>query len=822
MSRPTTDIDYAWSLLESGRAVVAEPLLLRCCEISPAESRAWFLLGVARHLLGKFPEALEAFSRAVDAGPSNVQAHSARANMLSVLGRQAEALDGYRQALALSPADPQLLTNAGVVLEHLQRQAEALEHYDAALSHDSRFADALLNRGVVLTQLGRMEEALANNDRLAGAHPGMAAAHLNRAEVLLALKRFAPALAAADEALKLDPRNLGAAFDRAVALTALGRLEEALAGFDAVLDLEPRHAGALLRRGVVLLALGRSGEARANDHRLAEISPDVAEVHSTQAEVLFALGHFPAALETSERTLALSPGHPRAAMQRAFALAALGRLAESRAGLEAARGLDPQGFADVYGPGSPDPRPIYLNAGWERLLRCDWGDRERYLNTMERFIREAASQGSPISERSLVYHGLALPLSHELPALLARTVSAGVQASVQGEAELPFLHTNFDAGWLRIGYISPDFREHPNGQLTRRLYALHDRTQFEIYGYSLQPDDGSRYRRDIEKGCDVFRDLQHLDAAEAARQIRADGIQILVDLAGYTTFSRTEILAMQPAPIQVSYLGMPGTMGAEFMQYRLTDAVATPVGVEDRWGEKLVYLPGTFFIYDDQQLINEMPPARGQLGLPPEGFVFCAFHNAYKIEPVVFGVWMDLLRRLPRSVLWLNVGGRQAAPNLRREAAARGVAPQRLVFAERLPRKKEHLARYSLANLFLDTFDFNAMTTACDALWAGLPVLTCAGERPPSRVAASLLTALGLPDLITDTAESYAEQAFTLAAHPEKLESVRARLARNRLSHPLFDTARTVRHLEQAYRMMWERHMAGQPPASFHVPQAGP
>jgi predicted O-linked N-acetylglucosamine transferase (SPINDLY family) len=369
---------------------------------------------------------------------------------------------------------------------------------------------------------------------------------------------------------------------------------------------------------------------------------------------------------------------------------------------------------------------------------------------------------------------------------------------------------------LKLGYLSADFHQHATAYLIAELFELHDRTRFEIWAYSYGADDGSALRQRLVRACDRFTDIGSSSYEAAARQIYADGIDVLVDLKGYTRGARTQILALRPAPIQVNYLGFPGTLGADFVDYIITDRFITPPDQEPFFTEQLVYLPDCYQANDRQRPIAEQTPTRRECSLPETGFVFCCFNNTYKITPEVFTIWMRLLQKLPDSVLWLLEANPAVATNLRREAAARGVALERLVFAPRMS-LAEHLARHCRADLFLDTLPVTAHTTGSDALWAGLPVLTCAGETFASRVAGSLLTAIGLPELITHSLAEYEARALHLAVHPNELAALRERLAQNRLTAPLFDTPRFTRHLETAYRMMWEIYLKGEPPRQIKI-----
>jgi len=370
---------------------------------------------------------------------------------------------------------------------------------------------------------------------------------------------------------------------------------------------------------------------------------------------------------------------------------------------------------------------------------------------------------------------------------------------------------------IKVGYLSADFHEHATAYLIAELIEKHDRQRFAVLGYSYGPDESSPMRRRLVKAFDRFVDLKDVSFGAAARRIQADEVDILVDLKGYTRLSRPQILALRPAPIQVNYLGYPGTMAAPFIDYILVDDFVVPPDQQPFFTEKLVHLPGCYQVNDSQREIAGPTPSRVECGLPQTGIVFCCFNSSYKITPEVFEVWMQLLKTVPGSVLWLLEDNTIAAANLRKEAETRGVAAERLVFAPPLP-LAEHLTRHRLADLFLDTFPYNAHTTASDALWAGCLVLTMAGKTFPSRVAGSLLRTVGLPELITTGLLEYQEMALRLARDAECFNDLRARLQVNRATSGLFDGGRFARSLEQAYVRMWEIHTSGQEPQPFIVP----
>jgi predicted O-linked N-acetylglucosamine transferase (SPINDLY family) len=371
-------------------------------------------------------------------------------------------------------------------------------------------------------------------------------------------------------------------------------------------------------------------------------------------------------------------------------------------------------------------------------------------------------------------------------------------------------------GRVRIGYVSANFRAHAGAFLVVGLIEQHDRREFEIVGYSASPDDGSDARARLVSAFDRFVDISETGNWDAAQLVHDDAIDILVDLNGYQQGARTAIFAYRPAPIQTVFLGFPATTGADFIDYVIVDPFVVPRDQQPFFSERLVHLPDCYQCNDDKRAISQRMPSRTECGLPEEGFVFCCFNNAYKLTPDFFDIWMRLLRAVPGSVLWLLHDNRWARTNLGREAAARGVAPERIIFAPKLP-NPDHLARHRLADLFLDTLPYNAHTTASDALWVGLPLVTCAGETFAGRVAGSLLRAIGLPELVTGSLEEYEALALRLARDGDLLAALRTRLAGSKWTHPLFDTERFARNIEAAYRQMWETWRAGRPPAAFTV-----
>jgi predicted O-linked N-acetylglucosamine transferase (SPINDLY family) len=460
-----------------------------------------------------------------------------------------------------------------------------------------------------------------------------------------------------------------------------------------------------------------------------------------------------------------------------------------------------------------DPENAKARAGRLKPLLdlCDWETAAGEVAFLcDRWRRD---RDDPILAQITPFASLLVPFPPEMRLDIAQRYSARVVEKVAGEAPLR-RPAHDERAKLRIGYASGTFYNHPGAHLAVGLFEAHDRNRFEVFAYSFGVDDGSAFRRRLTAAFDRFVDVRSEPHRATAQRIADDQIDVLVDLRGHTDGSRPEVFALRPAPIQVCFLGYPGSTGAPFIDYLVADPVVAPRTDWQWFSEKIAWMPASYQVNDASQELADAAPSRGELGLPEQGFVFCAFNKHYKIEHDVFVLWMKVLAAVPGSVLWL-LGG-PGERRLRQAAARAGIDPQRLIFAGKLP-KPAHLARHALADLFLDTYYVNAHATASDALFSGLPVLTCPGPTFAGRVGASLLRAVGLPELVASDLSAYEARAVELARHPQQLAALRAKLAANRLKMPLFDTARFARDLEQAYQRMWEIHRRGEAPQPFAV-----
>lgn len=699
--------------------------------------------------------------------------------------------------------------------------AAAAAQLDAACRERPDASDAHFLRGACFHALGRLDDALQSFDRAVE----LDAANLQAAQggiaVLSQLGRTDEALDRCSRLVESIPADPQLRFNLGLVHEARGELDRALACYDAALALSDGCRPALLNRGLVLARLGRLAEAHENNRRAAERFPALADSHFNLAETALARSRYDEAIEHCDRALRLDPGHVGALFDRALALAARGRIEEAEAVFGHARRLDPAQTqaleARVYPEGEQarpiDAREVYLVRGFEALDAGDWADRDRYLQRFAAWID--ASDARPLDALPLAWRAVALGMDQRRQAKLAAQVAARIARAVK-----PLPPTDRPTtGRIRVGYVSADFRAHTVAWATEDVYARHDRARFEVYAYALTPDDGSPVRRRIASDVDAFRDVSRRSAAEIAALVRADRIDVAVDLTGYTTGARPEVFAMRPAPLNVAYLGFLGSSSAPFIDYLIVDRVAVPPGAEAHFSEQLVFLPDSLWCYGCPPLTGNAP-SRNAVGLPAKGFVFCAFHSAFKIGPEIFSRWMELLRRVPDSVLWVLARNPDASRNLRGEAQRRGIDPERIVGAPALPHD-QHLARHAAADLFLDTPDFSAATTCLDALWQGLPVLACPTATLAGRQSASALTALGLTELIAKDFDDYVAKATRLATDAAALAAVRQRLRAARREAPLFDMTARVRELEAAFAATVERARTGLPAAALEIARGG-
>jgi predicted O-linked N-acetylglucosamine transferase (SPINDLY family) len=606
-----------------------------------------------------------------------------------------------------------------------------------------------------------------------------------RMQYLDALKYF-------NDSLKALPKN-------PITLSNLGNIylqlkdySKALEAYDKAIRLDSKYEEAWSNKGNALHELKRYEEAITCHDKALSLNPQYAEAWSNKGNVLNELKRYEEAITCHDKALSLNPQYAEAWSNKANALNELKRYDESIAHLDKALSL------------KPDIHWMYGDLLHTKMRICHWSGFEGSLESLTHKILANEKVATPLPLLCITDNALLHKKSSEIY----------LQSQYPANAVLGPISKHSENQKIRVAYFSADFHNHATGYLMAELFELHDKNQFELIGFSFGPITNDEMRQRLEKSFDQFIEVGNKSDIEIAQLSRDLNIDIAVDLKGFTQDLRTGIFAYRAAPIQVNYLGYPGTMGADYIDYIIADKTLIPLDAQSGYTEKVAYLPNSYQVNDRKRLISDRQFTRQELGLPEHGFVFCCFNNNFKILPATFAGWMRILKAVEGSVLWLFQDNPWAVENLKREALNHGIDPSRLVFAERMP-LSEHLARHRQADLFLDTFPYNAHTTTSDALWTGLPVLTLMGFSFASRVAASLLNAMGLPELITNKQAEYEALAIELASNPEKLAAIKAKLAKNKLNTPLFDTPQFTKDLERAYVQMYERYQADLAPENI-------
>jgi predicted O-linked N-acetylglucosamine transferase (SPINDLY family) len=714
---------------------------------------------LAHHQAGQLALAEALYRQVLQASPDHPDALRLLGLIALQVGQYASSIPLFDKAIQGRPAFAEAYADRGNALHRLQQYQAAVDSYDKAVRLKPAFAEAWSDRGVALFQLGQYQADLESCDRAIRLKPDFAAAHGNRGAALLKLQQNQAAIESCDRAIRLNPSLVEAHGNRGAALLQLQQHQAALESCNNAIALKPDYAEAYINRGGALQALGQYQAALESYDQAVLLNPALPEAWSNRGNVLYRLKNYPAALESYDKAILLKPD-------------------------------------SEYLPG------MRVHA---RRSICDWEGIESQCIELEAGIERNERVAHPFT-------------------MLDITSSAEVQRKA---AEIlvrdkfpprttPAFKRRPNRDKIRIGYFSADFHDHPMCSLMAEVFERHDRTRFEILAFSFGPDETDEMRLRVSAAMDRFLDVRSKSDREIARLSRELEVDIAVDLMGFTDSSRTGIFAERAAPTQVSNLGYVGSMGAPYIDYLIADHTVVPPASQQHYSEKIVNMPDCYQANDSRRVPSTTLYARAAEGLPEHGFVYCCFNNTLKITPATFDLWMRILHQVEGSVLWLLESNPWAADNLRKQAARRGVSPDRLVFAARLP-LAEHLTRQTLADLFLDTLPYNAGATASHALWAGLPILTCAEEAFASRMCASLLRAIGLPELVTSTDEEYVSLAVELAVNADRHREIQERLIRNRLTAPLFDAASFTRHLESAYTAIYERNQLGLPPDHIEV-----
>ena len=666
----------------------------------------------------------------------------------------------YKKLLNYFPDNTLLLSKLGTIALQKGKLEDGVRIIGKSLQINLNQPDAHFNLGTALRNLKRLDEALASYDRAIALNPDYAEAYSNRGNALKDLKRPDEAITSYDRAIALNPDYAQAYYNRGNALKDLKRPDEALTSYDRAIALKPDYAKAYLDRGNALKELKRFDEALESYDRAIALNPDYAEAYSNRGNALKELKRFDEAVASYDRAIALKP----------------------------------------------DIDFILGESLYTKMKLCIWNNFQNCLTELTDKINNGESVSNPFPVLALV----------DDPNIQRKTSEIYIKNKSPQSNILPKLYRYHRHKKIRIGYFSADFHNHATMHLMAELFECHDRDKFELIAFSFGPESQDEWRQRVILCFDKFVDVRSRSDRDIALLSRNMEIDIAVDLKGFTTECRSNIFAEGSAPIQVNYLGYPGTMAAKHMDYIVADRTLIPEYYQRHYSEKVVYLPYSYQVNVSKRKISMLPLTRHDVGLPNASFVFSCFNHNHKITPHTFSGWMRILEAVEGSVLWLFESNSSAANNLKKEAKKSGINEDRLIFAKHIP-IADHLNRIQLADLFLDTLPYNAHTTTSDALRMELPVLTCMGNSFASRVAASLLNAVNLPELITTTQEQYESLAIRLALHPEELKIIKDKLINNLPTAPLYDTPLFTRHLESAYLTMHDRYQHGLDPDHIYV-----
>ena len=745
-------IHLAINSFQEGDFDGSETALVKALQIDAKCLPALHILGLIKASQNQHVSAAEYFKRACAINPEDASIQYNLAKALSEVGSDEESLPHHEKATQLMPENKEAWLNYGKSLSNINQLEGALASYEKAIALDVNYCDAWQNKGLVLYLLSRYDDALSSFEQVLRRKPEFAEAWGNAANAFSKLEKYTEALASYDRALGIQPKYAEAWHNKALVLQDLKRHEEAITAYKKATAFKPDYAEAWTGLGALYYGLKQYSKALESTDEALKILPNFTPALHNKAVIFSEMKLYSEALEIFKQTYKSDPG--------------LGKL-----------------LGDL----------IYT-----KMLMNKWDDLEEEIDGLAKKVSLGEQVVTPFALMAMV----------DAPDIQLQAAKVWVNTR-HPQKKIPQIKPQQIKKKICIAYISPDFRNHPVAHLIAGMFEAHDKDKFEIFALSTQPVDASDGMRNRLKACfDHFYDIAEKSDIEVAKLCNQLGIDIAIDLCGHTQFGRTSIFSYRAAPIQVNYLGYPGSMGASYMDYIIADHTIIPKENQPFFTEKIVYLPNSYQVNDTKRKVSDRVFTRSELGLPEKGFVFCCFNNNFKITPHTFDSWARILKEVPGSVLWLLEDNALAKANLIKEAQSRGLSEDRLVFAGRLE-LSEHLARHRQADLFIDTIPCNAHTTASDALWVGLPVLTLLGKSFAGRVAASLLTAIGMPELITHTPEEYEAVAIDLAKNPEKLKALKEKLETNRLTTPLFNTQLITKQIESAYQQMYERYQAG-------------
>jgi len=824
---PKEKIDFIISLYSKGQFQKAIDVIKILNEEYPNVPLLFNISGACYKAIGHLEPAAKMFKQAVVIKPDYAEAHKNLGIALKDLGKFDSAVMSFKQSITLEPNHVDTHYNLAVTFKAMNHLESAVKSYEKVVFLKPDFAAAYNNLGNVFKDLGQLDDALKNYKKVIAIKPDLPEPYNNLGNAFKDLNQLDNAVKSYKKAIEIRPtfaeayNNLGNAFKD------LDQLDDAVINYEKAICINQNFAEAYFNLGVVLKQLRQLDDAVIAYKNAISIKPDFAEAHNSLGSCFTVLGQTISAIDCYEKAIRIKPDFDEAHNFLGFNFLSLGKIKEAAKSFESAISINTN-YAEAHGnlgnvfkklkkldkamlcyerayEIKPDMNFILGDMLNNKMNLCDWGDLPNLLDEVKNKIIDGEKVVGPFSLLGLI----------DDPALQRKASETFVNFYYPKSYTLPKLELYSRHKKIRIGYFSADFKVHPVATLTAELYELHDRSKFEIYAFSFGPDTNDEMNRRIKVGVDHFHDVHLMPHKEIALLARSFEIDIAVDLGGFTAKSRTDVFAMSAAPLQLSYIGFLGTMGADYYDYLIADQIMIPKKNQKYFSEKIIYLP-SFQVNDSKESPPKLTLTRKELGLPEGGFVFCCFNNTYKFTPATFDSWGRILKKVEDSLLIIYANNDSQKVNLSKEIALRGVDPSRLIFGERLSRP-EYLARYRVADIFLDTLPYNAGTTASDALRMGLPVLTCKGNSYPGRMASSILNAINLPELITNSPEEYELLAIELATNSEKFNMIKDKLASNLSTAPLYNTQLFTKNIELAYLTMYERYQQELEPDHIYV-----
>lgn len=831
------------ALKELGDLKGATQFYLKGIKLKPRFCDAYNNLASAYMLQGQTQQAMETYQMALVLNPNLVDAHTNLGNLYKAAGDMEASKHCYLEAIRIKPEFPIAWNNLAGVFKEEGQLTTAVAYYREALRLCPEFADAHSNLGNALKEQNQVQDAIACYQAAIKLRPDFAIAHGNLGSCYYDLGDYASAIKSFNYAIQLEPNFPDAYNNLGNALKEEQRLDDAVNAYRAALHLKPDHPHAYNNLGNAMIEKGYIKEAIHSYVTAIRLMPKFAAAHSNLGSVFKEQGKLQQAIAHYQEAIKIDPSFADAYSNLGNAFKDVKQMEDAIACYNTAIALEPH-YAEAYANLAaahkdsgrlleaivnyekaieyrPDFGEAVANLVHSKMYVCDWSTRAADMTKLTELLNTqlSAPRGVPSIQP---FHSLSYPLS------LQETQAIAQRYAQKARMGVALCESNFKyrakpkSMRLKVGYVSSDFGNHPLSHLMCSVFGLHNAAKFEVYCYALSTSDRSHWRQKIEDEAEHFIEIGHLHASEAAQVINNDGIHVLINLNGYTKGARNEIFALQPAPIQMSYMGFCGTMGAKYIQYIVADNTVIPPELRQFYQEKVFSMPHTYFVNDHRQSARHLidvptgSVTRAQYGISEDVFVFCNFNQLYKIDPEIFDCWMRMLKRVPNSVLWLLRFPPVGEENILQEARKRGVRDDQIVFSDVVARE-EHIRRGFLADLFLDSSLCNAHTTACDIMWSGTPLITLQGEKMASRVASSVLYAAGLDELICTSYSDYEELGVALAEDSNRLYALRQKLERRRMTCAAYDTARWVRNFEQGLALAWRRHEKGLTPEHFDV-----